>query len=73
MMAMAGAQLLTMVSLSVAAACTLLLIWLAWARLCEAVGHRVISRQQVGRNEPCPCESGRKFKRCHGRRRQQGA
>jgi preprotein translocase subunit SecA len=20
----------------------------------------------VGRNEPCPCGSGRKFKRCHG-------
>jgi preprotein translocase subunit SecA len=22
--------------------------------------------QQVGRNDPCPCGSGRKFKRCHG-------
>ena len=22
---------------------------------------------KVGRNEPCPCGSGRKFKRCHGR------
>jgi hypothetical protein len=22
----------------------------------------------VGRNDPCPCESGRKFKRCHGDR-----
>jgi uncharacterized protein len=21
----------------------------------------------VGRNEPCPCGSGLKFKRCHGR------
>ena len=21
----------------------------------------------AGRNEPCPCGSGRKFKRCHGR------
>jgi uncharacterized protein YecA (UPF0149 family) len=21
-----------------------------------------------GRNDPCPCNSGRKFKRCHGRR-----
>jgi uncharacterized protein YecA (UPF0149 family) len=20
----------------------------------------------VGRNEPCPCGSGKKFKRCHG-------
>lgn len=23
--------------------------------------------QKVGRNEPCPCGSGKKFKRCHGR------
>lgn len=23
---------------------------------------------QVGRNEPCPCGSGKKFKRCHGRK-----
>ncbi len=23
-------------------------------------------KQQVGRNEPCPCGSGRKYKRCHG-------
>lgn len=21
---------------------------------------------QTGRNEPCPCGSGKKFKRCHG-------
>jgi uncharacterized protein len=24
-------------------------------------------RPKVGRNEPCPCGSGRKFKQCHGR------
>jgi len=24
------------------------------------------SRQKVGRNEPCPCESGKKFKKCCG-------
>ena len=24
---------------------------------------------QAGRNDPCPCGSGKKFKRCHGRRR----
>jgi uncharacterized protein len=23
---------------------------------------------QAGRNDPCPCGSGRKFKHCHGRR-----
>jgi uncharacterized protein len=22
---------------------------------------------QAGRNDPCPCGSGRKFKHCHGR------
>jgi preprotein translocase subunit SecA len=22
---------------------------------------------QVGRNEPCPCGSGKKFKHCHGK------
>lgn len=24
------------------------------------------SGKLVGRNEPCPCESGKKYKRCHG-------
>lgn len=24
--------------------------------------------QNVGRNDPCPCNSGRKFKQCHGRK-----
>jgi preprotein translocase subunit SecA len=24
-------------------------------------------RHKVGRNEPCPCGSGLKYKRCHGR------
>ena len=23
----------------------------------------------VGRNDPCPCGSGKKFKNCHGRNR----
>ena len=23
--------------------------------------------QKVGRNEPCPCGSGKKFKNCHGK------
>jgi preprotein translocase subunit SecA len=22
---------------------------------------------KVGRNDPCPCGSGKKFKQCHGR------
>jgi preprotein translocase subunit SecA len=25
------------------------------------------ARQKVGRNEPCPCGSGKKYKHCHGR------
>jgi uncharacterized protein len=30
---------------------------------------RPVTRQaaKVGRNDPCPCGSGRKFKNCHGR------
>jgi preprotein translocase subunit SecA len=23
--------------------------------------------QKVGRNDPCPCGSGKKYKHCHGR------
>jgi hypothetical protein len=23
-------------------------------------------KQKVGRNDPCPCGSGKKFKKCHG-------
>ena len=31
------------------------------------VGGEVRGPRKVGRNEPCPCGSGRKFKRCCGR------
>jgi preprotein translocase subunit SecA len=27
----------------------------------------VRSEKKVGRNEPCPCGSGKKYKQCHGR------
>jgi preprotein translocase subunit SecA len=27
---------------------------------------QVIRREKVGRNDPCPCGSGKKYKRCHG-------
>ena len=27
----------------------------------------VRSERKVGRNEPCPCGSGKKYKHCHGR------
>jgi preprotein translocase subunit SecA len=26
----------------------------------------VRSQEKVGRNDPCPCGSGKKFKKCHG-------
>ena len=26
-----------------------------------------VAKVQVGRNEPCPCGSGKKFKQCHGK------
>jgi SAM-dependent methyltransferase len=30
-------------------------------------GATVVQRQRVGRNDPCPCGSGKRFKHCHGR------
>ena len=27
----------------------------------------VKAEPKIGRNEPCPCGSGKKFKNCHGR------
>jgi len=33
----------------------------------EAVQPFVRDGRKVGRNEPCPCGSGKKFKQCHGR------
>jgi preprotein translocase subunit SecA len=32
----------------------------------EALTPFVRGDRKVGRNEPCPCGSGRKFKQCHG-------
>lgn len=31
----------------------------------QAKGHTFVRRVKIGRNEPCPCGSGKKFKRCH--------
>jgi preprotein translocase subunit SecA len=36
--------------------------------LVSSVCGRLVDLPGVGRNDPCPCESGRKFKRCHGDR-----
>lgn len=30
-----------------------------------AQGYTFIRRVKVGRNDPCPCGSGKKFKKCH--------
>jgi uncharacterized protein YecA (UPF0149 family) len=30
----------------------------------EARGYTFVGRRKIGRNEPCPCNSGAKFKRC---------
>ncbi|PHS09410.1 MAG: hypothetical protein COA78_12000 [Blastopirellula sp.] len=27
-------------------------------------GYSVLERTKIGRNEPCPCNSGKKFKKC---------
>ncbi|MBV8973556.1 MAG: SEC-C domain-containing protein [Sinobacteraceae bacterium] len=32
----------------------------------ELQGTFVRSERKVGRNEPCPCGSGKKYKHCHG-------
>jgi preprotein translocase subunit SecA len=32
----------------------------------EAQGTFVRSERKIGRNEPCPCGSGKKYKNCHG-------
>ena len=33
----------------------------------QAVGRTVVREgRKVGRNEPCPCGSGKKYKKCHG-------
>jgi preprotein translocase subunit SecA len=31
-----------------------------------AVATVVRNEDKVGRNDPCPCGSGKKFKKCHG-------
>ncbi len=31
-----------------------------------SVSHQASSDDKVGRNEPCPCGSGKKYKKCHG-------
>jgi preprotein translocase subunit SecA len=37
----------------------------AGAGQAEAV-QQVVRAEKVGRNDPCPCGSGKKYKKCHG-------
>jgi preprotein translocase subunit SecA len=37
------------------------------ATVTDGAGQPVRSTQKVGRNDPCPCGSGKKYKQCHGR------
>jgi preprotein translocase subunit SecA len=32
----------------------------------SARNKQVINNDKVGRNDPCPCGSGKKYKKCHG-------
>jgi preprotein translocase subunit SecA len=33
----------------------------------EAIDPIINNQPKVGRNDPCPCGSGKKFKKCHGK------
>jgi uncharacterized protein YecA (UPF0149 family) len=33
---------------------------------CAPTAPIVNAQEKIGRNDPCPCESGRKFKKCCG-------
>jgi preprotein translocase subunit SecA len=33
----------------------------------HATGQGLVAKKEVGRNDPCPCGSGKKYKKCHGR------
>ena len=33
----------------------------------EQQKNKPIRKKKIGRNEPCPCGSGKKYKKCHGR------
>jgi len=34
--------------------------------LLPAAVHRLLGGAAAGRNDPCPCGSGKKYKKCHG-------
>ncbi len=40
-------------------------LWLKFGLLLHRVVNPIVIEGKIGRNEPCPCGSGKKFKRCH--------
>ncbi|MFT4172781.1 MAG: UPF0149 family protein [Rhodocyclaceae bacterium] len=40
--------------------------WRGWVRVTNAPRQPFRAEAAPGRNDPCPCGSGRKFKKCHG-------
>ena len=39
----------------------------AAATTVSTTGQRIVAEEdRVGRNDPCPCGSGKKYKKCHG-------
>jgi ectoine hydroxylase-related dioxygenase (phytanoyl-CoA dioxygenase family) len=40
-----------------------------YRHLFSAVFHNIapVNKKNVGRNDPCPCQSGKRFKHCHGK------
>jgi len=36
------------------------------------IGSQVVKAVDIGRNEPCPCGSNKKFKNCHGDVKKEG-
>jgi uncharacterized protein len=38
----------------------------SWPSACRRTRRPAGARPKVGRNDPCPCGSGRKYKQCHG-------
>ena len=33
----------------------------------KPIKKKPIKKQKIGRNDPCPCGSGKKYKQCHGK------
>ena len=36
-------------------------------RFIRATAYKNLKHEKIGRNDPCPCGSGKKYKNCHGK------